>query len=308
VRVQRQQRPAVLRLTAPAAQGEPGDPAARRVPGYVRNTLEERIAWDDLPGPLKQAIEARTGPIKSVRIAAAGQNSPLAAIIDTAEGRMFAKGLPSGHRRVITQAREAAVAPLVREISPALLWHFDEAGWNVLGYEYAPGRHADYSTGSPDLDRLVHLMDALSAIKVPDDPGPLKRAEDRWKPYVDDPESASLFAGPALTHSDWTPDNVVVSSSRAWLIDWAWPTLGAAWTDPACWVLRLMASGGHTAPEGERQASRLPPFRDADPAHIDIFAAANVRLWDEIAQSSTSAWTVKMAQAAHSWAAYRQVR
>jgi thiamine kinase-like enzyme len=151
-------------------------------------------------------------------------------------------------------------------------------------------------------------MDALSAIKVPDDPGPFKRAEDRWKPYLDDPETAVVFAGPVLTHSDWTPDNVLVSEQRAWLIDWAWPTLGAAWTDPACWVLRLMASGGHTAHEAERQASRLPAFQAADPAHIDLFAAANVRLWDEIAQASTSDWTTKMAQAAEAWAVYRQAR
>jgi hypothetical protein len=115
----------------------------------VRRTVEQHIGWDDLPMPLKQAIEARTGSITGVRIASAGQNSPLAAIIDTADGKVFAKGLPSGHRRVITQAREAAVAPLVKGISPALLWHFDEAGWNVLGYEYAPGRHADHSPGSP---------------------------------------------------------------------------------------------------------------------------------------------------------------
>jgi len=270
--------------------------------------VEQRIAWDDLSGALKQAIEARTGPITSVRIASAGQNSPLAAIIATADGEVFAKGLPSGHRRVITQAREAAVAPLVKKISPALLWHFDEAGWNVLGYEYAPGRHADYSPGSPDLDRLVQLMNELCAIEAPDDPGLFKRAEDRWKPYLDDPETAAVFAGPVLTHSDWTPDNVLVSEHRAWLIDWAWPTLGAAWTDPACWVLRLMASGGHTAHEAERQAARLPAFQGADPAHIDLFAAANVRLWDEIAQSSTSAWTGKMAQAATSWAAYRLAR
>jgi hypothetical protein len=198
------------------------------------------------------------------------------------------------------------VAPLVSEISPALLWHFDEAGWNVLGYEHADGRHADYIPGSPDLDRLVQLMGALSAIKVPDDPGPLQRAEDRWKPYLDDPETASVFAGHVLTHSDWAPDNVLVSADRAWLIDWAWPTLGAGWIDPACWVLRLMASGGHTAHQAERQASRLPAFAAADPTHIDLFAAANVRLWAEVAQSSTSAWTTKMAQAAQSWWAYRQ--
>jgi hypothetical protein len=211
---------------------------------------------------------------------------------------------PAGHH----QAREAAVSPLVKKISPALLWHFDEAGWNVIGYDYVPGRHADYSPGSPDLDGLVSLMDALSAINVPDGCGPFKRAEDRWKPYGDGPASASLFAGSALTHSDWTPDNVLVSPDRAWLIDWAWPTPGAAWTDPACWVLRLMASGGHTVSEAERQASRLPAFRSADPMHIDLFAAANVQLWDEIAQQSTSAWTVNMAQASRSWAAHRQPR
>jgi hypothetical protein len=69
-----------------------------------------------------------------------------------------------------------------------------------------------------------------------------------------------------------------------------------------------MASGGHTAPEAERQASRLPAFQAADPAHIDLFAAANAWLWDEIAQSSTSAWTKDMAQAAHAWFAFRQAR
>ena len=39
-----------------------------------------------------------------------------------------------------------------------------------------------------------------------------------------------------------------------------------------------------------------------------LFAAANVRLWDEIAKASTSAWTAKMAQAAEAWAVYRRVR
>jgi hypothetical protein len=160
------------------------------------------------PGPLKQAIEARTGPINAVRIATAGQNSPLAAIIDIAEGRLFAKGLPSGHRQVITQAREAAVGPLVR------------------------GSHRPCCGTST------------------------KQVEDRWKPYVDDPASPTLFAGSALTHSDWTPDDVLVSPGRAWLIDWAWPTLGAGWTDPACWILRLMASGGRTA---RGRAASLPP-------------------------------------------------
>jgi hypothetical protein len=161
----------------------------------------------------------------------------------------------------MSQAREAAVVPLVQHISPALLWHLeDTAGWDVLGYQFTEERHANYQPGSPDLDMIVGLMSTLSQITVHGHTGPFKRAEDRWRLYVDEPEQADLFAGPALTHSDWTPDNVLIAPGRAWLIDWAWPTLGAPWTDPACWILRL-----------------------ADPAHINVFAAANVRLWDEIA-------------------------
>jgi hypothetical protein len=91
--------------------------------------VERRVAWDQLPRPLRQAIEARTGPIAGIRSATAGKNSPLAAIIDTRDGKVFVKGLPSDHRRVITQAREAAVAPLVSEISPALLWRPDGTSW-----------------------------------------------------------------------------------------------------------------------------------------------------------------------------------
>ena len=193
--------------------------------------------------------------------------------------RRFLRGLAAAHEaglpmriNVVVSNRNAREIPQIKAIA-------DRYGIP----SYAPGRHADYTPGSPDLDRLIQLTDALSRIKVNDDPGPFKRAEDRCGPYLDDPGSASAFSGPVLTHSDWTPDNVLASEHRAWLIDWAWPTLGAGWTDPACWVLRLMASGGHTAHEAERQASRLPAFQAADPAHVDLFAAANVRLWDEIA-------------------------
>jgi len=258
--------------------------------------------------PVRDAIQARTGRITAVRTPGMGQNSPLAAIITASRGMVLAKGMPSGHRRVITQAREAAAAPLVRHLSPALLWHLDEGGWNVLGYEYVQGRHADYSPGSPDLDLLVALMADLSKISVPGHDGPFKRAEDRWLEYVDEPGQADLLAGNVLTHSDWTPDNVLVSSGRAWLIDWAWPTLGAAWTDPACWILRLMASGGHTALQAEQQAARLPVFADADPDHVDAFALANATMWNETAQQSPLAWTKTMAQAATDWASYRRTR
>jgi hypothetical protein len=269
-------------------------------------TVEKRIQWSDLPGPLKQAIEQRTGPTKAGHAVTDGQNSPLAAVIETRDGRVFVKGLPSDHRLVITQAREAAAAPLVKRISPALLWHFDEAGWNVLGFEHVEGRAADYSPGSPDLELVTWLMDALAAVEIPAGPGPWKPIETRLRTYVDDPADALAFAGQALTHTDWMPDNVLISQGRAWLIDWAWATPGAAWTDPAFWLLRIMARG-HSAEQAEACAARLPAYANADPMHLDLFARANVRIWDEIEQNNPIPWAKTMAHTARTWARHRKI-
>jgi hypothetical protein len=270
-------------------------------------TVEKRIPWADLPGPLKAAIEKRTGPITAGRAVTAGQNSPLAAIIDARDGKTFVKGLPADHPRVITQEREAAAASLVSRISPALLWHFDEAGWNVLGFEHVSGRAADYSPRSPDLDLVVSLIEELGRVRVPADPGPLKRAEDRWKSYTDDPADALALAGGSPAHTDWMPDNVLIADGRAWLVDWAWPTLAAAWVDPASWALRIMARG-HTAAESEAHAARLSAYATADPAHIDIFVRANVRMWNEIEETNGRPWAKIMARTARAWAQHRTIR
>jgi hypothetical protein len=269
--------------------------------------VAERIQWADLPTALKDAISARTGPIAAGRAVTAGQNSPLAAIVETRDGRVFVKGLPSGHRLVITQAREAAAAPLVTGISPELLWQFDEAGWNVLGFEHIKGRAADYRPGSPDIDLVTALMQSLAAIEVSADPGPWKPIETRLRTYVDDPGDAQVFAGAALTHTDWMPDNILVSRNRAWLVDWAWAAPGAGWTDPAFWLLRLMAHG-HTTEQAEACAARLPAYAAADPAHLDAFARANVNMWNEIEGQNPISWAKTMAHTARAWAQHRSGR
>lgn len=233
--------------------------------------MEKRIQWAELPDALRDAITARTGQVISGRAVTDGKNSPLAAVIETRNGKMFVKGLPSGHLRVITQSREASAAPLVKGLSPALLDRFDEADWNVNIFEYIEGRSADYSPGSPNIERVTDLMTALSAIKVPGRPGPWKPIETRMRTYVDDPADAALFTGQTLTHTDWMPDNVLITHSGAKLIDWAWATPADAWTDPAFWLLRLIAHG-HSAQQAETVASRLPAYAAADPARVDLFA------------------------------------
>jgi hypothetical protein len=266
--------------------------------------MAKRIQWGDLPGSLTDAISARTGLITAGRAVADGQNSPLAAVVETRDGRVFVKGLPSDHRLVITQAREAAAASLAKGISPELLWQFDEAGWNVLCFEHIEGRAADYSPGSPDVDLVTGLLEALAGVEIPAGPGPWKPIETRLKTYVEDPADALVFAGQALSHTDWMPDNVLISSGRAWLVDWAWATPAAAWTDPAFWLLRLIASG-HSAEQAEARAARLPAYASAEPAHVDMFARANVRIWDEIERDNPIPWAERIAATARAWARHR---
>lgn len=271
----------------------------------------QRISWDDVPAELAELIEARTGPILGTYTAASGHNSPVAATVVTAEGKTFVKGLPNDNHGVKGQLREIAVAPLVAHISPCLRWHFDAAGWTVLGYEHIDGRHADYSPNSPDPDALLPVIEALGQIEVTK-PSPLfKRAEDRWKTYVEDASELEAFRGSTLQHTDWIPQNVLIAQGRAYLVDWAWPTLGAAWMDPAYMVIRLMASG-HKIGDAEAFAGRIPAYADADPTHLDSFAAANLRMWEEIERQAightTTPWMRSVALAAQEWAEHRRNR
>jgi hypothetical protein len=131
-------------------------------------------------------------------------------------GKYSSKGIPAEHRRAVTQDREAAAAPYLGGIAPALRWHFTDAGWNVLIFEHVSGRAAGYAPGSPDLVQVTAIMRDLSGIRPDPAPGLFRTGADRWASYVDHPEAISAFTGPFLTHADWTPDRARSSGrSRA---------------------------------------------------------------------------------------------
>jgi hypothetical protein len=258
-----------------------------------------RVEWNDLPVPLREEIVARTGPVRSAHTVSGGFNSTLAAVLDTAEGRVFVKGIRTDHRGVITQGREALVNAAVRPVAPALLWHLpDAAGWNVLGFEHIAGRHADYQPGSPDVTAVVAALDALAGSPCPDTPG-IKDAG-RWRSYADGGDTTP-FEGDTLLHTDWKPDNVLIQADgTVRVIDWAWPTRGAAWIDPACLLIQLVANG-HTVPEAEAHIARTRAWRDAPSPAVNAFCVANVRLWDEIVGNNPTPWHQSMARAARAW-------
>lgn len=265
----------------------------------------ERTDWPDLPDRVRAAVTERTGPVLAAQTADDGKNSAVALLLETAKaGPVFVKGLRLDHPGVVAQYREAAINPYVRRLAPPLLWQTEVDGWNLLGFQRVPGRHADYRPGSLDVPRVVTAMERLAELHCPELRA-LKRAERRWATFLDENDRV-LLAGNTLLHTDYNPHNVLIEGDRALLIDWAWPTLGAAHVDPACLVVRLVAAG-HTPEQAEGQVAGTAAWRDASGRAIDVAAVALARMWAQIAAADPAGWKEKIARAAAAWVSYRRV-
>jgi hypothetical protein len=250
--------------------------------------VTERLSWR----VVQELIEKHTGPVLSARPVKDGLNSEIAVVInDTA----FVKGLRTEHPRVWTQERERQINPHVCHVSPRLLWSETSAGWDLNGFEFLNGHQGDYEPDSDDLGRIVAMMTQMP-------PAPLgvemKQAPDRWTAYSDRTE---LFAGDWLSHTDWSPSNVLVVDGQARMLDWAWPTKGASWLDPACWVVWLIASG-HTPAQAEAWASAVPAFSTAPEEAVTAFASAQAAMWEDIGETAPHPG---LAAAAASWVKHR---
>ncbi|WP_143082142.1 aminoglycoside phosphotransferase [Nonomuraea wenchangensis] len=248
-------------------------------------------------------MEKYAGRVMRAETVSDGMNSAVAMILETAFDKFFVKGLKRSYPRRWTQDMEWMIGPYVSGISPRIQWRTTEdEEWDLIGFEYIPGRHASYEPGSEDLEKLLDTMRRLGRLICPN--LPLKTAESRWKTYVDKPEDLRWFVGERLLHTDYNPLNVLVSDGRALLIDWAWPTKGAGWIDPACLILRLIA-GGHTPEEAEMVASGLPAWKEAPTKGLDAFFTASINMWREIAEADSAQWKAAMLKAAQDWHNYR---
>lgn len=258
-----------------------------------------RVHWQDLPTETRAAVEQHTGPVLEATTASAGMNSGIAATVRTADALLFVKGIPTDHPQARHQELEAAINPHLPPASPRILWRVQTGGWDLLGYERIAGRHADYAPSSPDLPLVTDALTELQRTRCPD--LPIKRAEQRWSSYAG-PAGVNQLAGDTLLHTDYAPDNILITD-RAHIIDWAWPTLGAAWIDPAVLALRLM-DAGHSAHSADKCAHQIPSWQTAPHDDVAAFSVANARLWDEIARSDPQPWKKSMARHAHDWLTY----
>ncbi|MPZ85467.1 MAG: aminoglycoside phosphotransferase [Actinophytocola sp.] len=253
-----------------------------------------RADWNDLPERVRAAVQEHTGDVHQVSTISRGLNAAFTARLRTDSGMVFTKGVPTD--RAAAQRREADINQHVQPIAPRLLWQIDTGGWHVLGFEHLNGRPADLGPESTDLLAVACVLGELAELESPN--VACRRVEDRWADAAQNAGAdAGLLAGDQLLHTDLNPHNILITDAGVRIVDWSWPTLGAAWIDTACAALWLIAEG-HTPADAEAWASGIPIWTNGTADALDAFAAINAGLWGQIAEAEPRPWKLRLHGAA----------
>lgn len=259
--------------------------------------------WDDLPASVRAAVAEQAGEVLSASPAGAGSTCQLAEVLHTARGPVFCKGVQVDDGKAWMLRNEIRVnEQLTPGLAPALRWHVEVEGWLLAGFENIPGRHANLSPGSPDLDAVAAVLADMSSRLTPA-PMPARPFAARWAGRID----PTVVDGCTLLHTDPTPRNMLVDGGRVRIVDWATPATGAAWLDAALTVPRLIRDG-HTAEDAEEWARQIPAYAAAPPRHVTAFARALADLWWERHRRSPAPHRGPLAIAALTWADRRSDR
>ncbi len=251
-------------MTAPAAEGI-------------------RVAWADLPGNVRAAVEEVCGaPVTAARTQPGGFSPGVAARVRCADGtRWFVKAVsaeanpdsPLMHRR---EARHlAALDPLIvagQVPAPRLRGTVDLGPWFALVLDDVDGRPPALPWRAADLAQLIGILDRLAEALTP---APIQvrtfaevhagmfsgwrtlagsAEQDRLDPWsrahLD--ELARLesawephSAGAALLHADIRADNVLLTADRGLIIvDWPHACRGAAFAELVLFAPSVAMQGG----------------------------------------------------------------
>jgi Phosphotransferase enzyme family len=263
-----------------------------------------RLDWTELPAEIRATVEEHTGQIGEVVPAAEGNHAHIASTVSGERGRVFVKAArrdgPDRDGPEVRSLRwEGMINPYVGELTPQLLGQADVGGWVALVFEHVDGHHPDYRPGSPDLEVLAKLMDSLQSTPAPS--ALSKCVEKRWASVLED---VSPMVGDCLLHADLNPANILIASSRVYLVDWSFVARGAAWLEPAL-LMPWLLHAGHSPSEAEAWLSRFGSWAGASPEHLDLFARTFASKWALNVQTNSEPWAVRHAKAARIWADYR---
>lgn len=236
-----------------------------------------RVHWEQLPEPVRSAIEMRLAARVVQAVTQPGGFSPgLAARLRLDDGRrVFVKAVsetanpdtPLMHRR---EARIVAALPATAPV-PRLLWIYDEGGWVALAYEDVEGRHPGAPWTEAD---LMMVVKALKKMSIDLTPSPIateatassafehgitgwRIALERRELHLDswclkhlarlaDLESLApaAAAGETLLHFDTRADNILIAEDRVYVLDWPSARTGAAFVDWLIMAPSVAMQGG----------------------------------------------------------------
>lgn len=295
----------------------------------------DRWSWNDLPEPVRHAVQAQTGPVLHTVEPAAGRNSMFAASLHTRDGSVFCKGVALDNRQARAHRHEIRVNQRLREVTvdvPCLLWTVEASGWRLAGYTHVPGQHANLTPGSPDIPAVIdlasRLADDLTPSSVPDVTSLATKYTrfagwewladehadllDPWeKDHLDqlvhaDRNITDALEGHSLVHGDVHELNLLVADGTASLVDWAWARTGPAWVDAALLTIRLIAAGH---PPAAAEHLTAPTWGMRQPATgttaVSTFAAATYGMWRKLAVEHPSPHRNGPVQAARRWTQHR---
>jgi aminoglycoside phosphotransferase (APT) family kinase protein len=241
---------------------QPGDLAFTPATG-------ERLHWDQLPDPVRHALETQFGSAVTESVTQPGGFSPgVAARLRLADGRhLFVKAIshrpnpdsPAMHRR---EARIAAALP-ASVPTPRFLWSYDDGDWVAIVFEDVDGWTPVTPWRPQELSRVLsavtQLVESLTPSPVAvetiaerlheplqgwrmlqaaakdqrDDlsglPDWARRNLDRLAALESEWEAAS--AGATLLHFDLRADNILLTTDRVLVVDWPHASLGAGWME-----------------------------------------------------------------------------
>ncbi|MFF5077483.1 aminoglycoside phosphotransferase [Actinoplanes sp. NPDC000266] len=255
-----------------------------------------RIDWAELPDAVTKEVADRVGESLIVVPATTGDHAEIAATVVGTHAKVFVKAARTdfGVRSLRFELRvsEALWVPY----SPAVEWHFEAAGWLVVGFEHCEGQHADLSPGSPDLNLLGEALMVLHETSAPDVPLFSPKARLGFEhPAMD---------GDTLVHTDLGPANLIVTPRGLRIVDWAMATRAASWVELAM-LTQWLIGAGHTPEQAERWLRLQPAWALVDAKAVDYFATKNAEKWEAKSVRSTAAWMHDLAAWTSRWAAYR---
>jgi aminoglycoside phosphotransferase (APT) family kinase protein len=255
----------------------------------------QRLDWLLLPPMTRRLVEDRFGTkVVDATSAGAGFTPGCASVLTGADGRtMFLKAASKKAQRPFADAYREEIRTLRGLPSglpiPQLLWSHEDDLWVLLAMEHVDGHNPARPWRRDELDASLDTLEVLAQTLTPP---PLRldtfahdfadclegwdhvRATAPDWPHMEEAAGlAALFetatAGNTVVHTDARDDNFLLTPGGAYLCDWNWPVVGAAWIDTVCLLMTAFGDGVDAdAVLAERNLTR-----HVDPAHVDTLLA-----------------------------------